>query len=370
MSKNQTVLPATEIVERANQIARVGATNDDGRVWGAMNDVYLRELPHAEDWTFLLASSSLITTAKYGVGTASVNTGDTAVTFSGGAAIPAALTGCKIRFTDNANVYDFTRTGAATGTISPPLSEDRNVSGGAYVVFQPTYALAGNFNRFPKNGGLTLWAGNRPTPIPEQTIQGSYEEYSATPSRPARCRLVTAGTDGTQKVALDPAPDKAYVLPYDYFMTPSPLTESTAGVVTINAGSITVVGSAGTTRFTEASVGWWFRVDSQGEGSQSEWYRILAITHDSSLTLQTAYGKVAATTATYTLCPAPAMPEVMQEALLHGTVKRLLSDQNDTQYAIADSLQSVAIMAAKRLYKSRIYNQPIGLDLEDYNFRR
>ena len=168
MSKTVREIPATELVERAQTMARITSTNDEVRAWGALNDVYLQELPAQADWNFQLASSSLTTTQRYNTGTVSVDTGATSVTFTG-ATIPTALDGGRIRFNDNPNVYTFTRTGAASGTISPALSEDRNISGGAYNLYQPVYTLAPDFNRFPKNGGLQLWSGAKPTPVPERS---------------------------------------------------------------------------------------------------------------------------------------------------------------------------------------------------------
>ena len=371
MSKNQRVIPSTEQVERAIQIARIASTNDESRAWGALNDAYLLELPAKEDWTFLLATSSLTTDARYNTGTATVNTGATAVTFSSDVTLPTGVVGWRVKFTDNANVYDVTvRSNATACTIAPALSEDRNVSSGAYNLFNPYYALAGDFDRFPKNGGLQLWQGGKPTPVPEKPIQNHYNEQSASPGRPEYCRLVAPNTAGVARTELVPPPIKAYAMPYDYFYTPPPLRETTAGSCTVTASATSVAFQTGA-RISEMTTGMFFRVDAFGTGADSEWYRILAVSEaNSTATLQTAFGVSGATSANYTVCSAPQFPLILQHALMWDTVKRLLGDQNDATFTYADSMQTAAINDAKRLYKSRVYSQPIETILEDYQYRR
>lgn len=372
MSKNTRQLPATEIVEQSIQITRVETTNDESRTWGAMNAEYLLALPFKEDWSFQLASSALVATAKYITGTASVNTGATAVTFSSDVTLPATIVGnARIKFNDNPNVYAITvRDNTTACTISPPLSEDRNVVSGAYTISFPFYSLAADFNRFPKNGGLTFWQGGKPTPIPEKAIQTHYADQTTSPSRPSYCRLMAPDTAGNARVELVPGPDKAYVFPYDYLYVPPPLRETTGGTATIAANGTTVA-FHGVTTIAEASTGWFFRIDAFGVGADSEWYPVLALSAAaSSATLQTAFGVSGATSANYTLSAAPQLPLVLHQALLQGTVKRLLTDQNDSAFVVADSLQTAAINDAKRLYKSRIYGQDIDMVMEDYQYRR
>lgn len=367
MSKNQRVIPATEVVERAITISR--AQGDEVRAWGAMQDIYSQEIPAAADWTFLLASSSLTTDAKYATGTASVNTGATAVTFTG-ATIPTGTTGWRIRFNDNPNVYDWTYVSSSNGTISPALSEDKNLSGSAFTLFNPFYTLAANFDRFPKNGGLQLWQGAKPTPIPEIALQDYYDEFSASPGRPAKCRLIAPNTADVLRVELGPPPDKQYVMPYDYLYAPASLRETTGGVATV-AASGTGATFQGAVRMAEMVTGMMFRIDAFGDDADSEWHRIIAVSEaNSNVTFQNTFTTSAANSANYTVCTVPVYPVVLHGALLQGVVKRLLADQNDKTFIYADSLQGAAIMDAKRLYKTRIYNQEIDTVFDEYHFRR
>ena len=369
MSKNQRDIPATELVERAQTMARIVSTNDEVRAGGALNDVYLQDLPSQADWQFLLVSSAVTTDAKYTTGTVAVDSGATAVTFTG-ATLPTALDGGRLKFNDNPNVYTFTRSSSSNGTIAPALSEDKNISGGAFVLVQPVYTLAENFLRFPKNGGLQSWQGGRPTPIPEAAIQDHYTTFTASPARPTYCRLVEADSIGRQRIELGPPPDKVYLLPYDYFFSPPPLRETTGGVTTV-AASGTGATFQGAVRMTEMVTGMFFRVDAFGDDADSEWHRIVAVSAaNSNVTFQSTFTTSAANSANYTVCSVPILPLVLQGALLHGLTKRLLADQNDRTFLYADSLQTAAIHDAKRLYKTRTYNQHIETSLEDFQFRR
>lgn len=369
MAKNVKEIPATEIVERSRKIARDSATNDESIAWGALNDLYVREIPSKADWSFLYASSSLTCLKKHADGTVSVNTGDTAVTFSSNANISTSFSGRKIKLTNNPNIYDLTLVSTTNGTIAPALSEDKNISAGGYTIYESRYALAPNFGRFPKNGGLQLMQGGQITPIPEMMIQTHYNEFTPSTSKPDQCRLITHGTAGVTHVELKPPPDKAYVLPYDYIIDPHPLRETTGGTATVEAGSSTVIIHGGAASISEAGTGWMFRVNAFGQGANSEWYRVLAIS-GSTLTLNLAFALTGATSAGYTLSMVPAYPVMLHQALLDGVVKSILSDQNDRQFIYADSRQTAVINDAKRLYRTRTYNQPIEMPMEDIDFRR
>lgn len=371
MSKNISELPFTELNERVALMSRATNSTDKSRVRGATNDEYVRQLPKWEDWQFLIAQSSLSTFVPYRTGSVSVNTLSTAITFSSDVALDSTYTGWQIKFSNNSNVYEFTYTNATGGTISPPLSGDQNITAGSYVLFQSKYSLASDFSRFPKNGGIILYQGGRPSLIQEsQSREDWYAWYSPSPSTPVRCQLINWGTAGTQAVEITPPTSKATVLPYDYVLKLNPMREVTGGFIDISAGGTSVTGSAGTTLFTQAQTGWYLRVDAFGKGQDSEWYRILAIQHNSSLTLQTAFGLSGATTAAFTICPAPAVPSILHDAIMYGAAMSIFVDQNDPQFMFMASQKAASIVHARTLFKSRVYNQEIDTIATEWRYRR
>ena len=369
MSKNLTEMPFTELVERAVQIARL--EQNDARVRGAVNDVYVREIPRKEDWSFLIVSSALTCTDEFTTGTASADTQGSIFTLSSDAAIDGTFTGRKIKFSTNPNVYAITSANSTTGgTLTPPVSGTSNIRTVAYSIFKDTYSLPSDFDRFPKNGGLLLYEGGRMTPIPESALQNYYSDYTPSPTKPAKCRLVQVGTDSIQQVELTPPPNDPYVLGYEYLRKLVPLRETTAGFAAIAAGGTAVSGSGGTTRFTEATSGWYFRIDAFGTGEDSEWYRVASVVHNSSLTLATAFGLSGATSAGYTLCAAPQMPAKVHAAILYGAVVNLMADQNDPTAQMYQGKFGEVITEARRSYKTRVYSQPIETVFEDIEYRR
>ena len=370
MSKTTSELPFTELAERAAQIARL--EQDDSRVRGAVNDVYVREIPRKEDWSFLIVSSALTCADEYTTGNAAVvDTLGTTFTLSSDTAIDGTFTGRKIKFSTNPNVYLITSAAGTTGgTFTPPLSGATNLRTVAYSIFKDTYSLPSDFDRFPKNGGLLLYEGGRMIPIPEVAVQNYYADYTPSPTNPEKCRLVMVGTDSIPQVELTPPPNDPFVLGYEYLRKLVPLRETTGGVVTIAAGGTVVTGTAGVSRFTEATSGWFFRIDAFGTGEESEWYRVASVTHNSSLTLAVAFGLSGATSAGYTLCAAPQMPAKMHAAIMYGAVVNLMADQNDPNAQLYQGKFSEVVGEARRLYKTRIYSQPIDSVFEDYHYRR
>ncbi len=131
---------------------------------------------------------------------------------------------------------------------------------------------------------------------------------------------------------------------------------------------LAVTGTA--TKFTEMKTGGFLRIDAFGTKEDSEWYRIIAITHDSLLTLQTAFGLSGATAAIYTISDAPQMPARMHDAIFFDAVMLSVTDQNDPMYKTYASEYTKTITDAKRIFKSRSYNQQIDTVLEEWQYRR
>ncbi len=370
MAKNISEIPYTEIVERTAQIARLSDENDRSRVRGAVQDGYVRELPYKEDWQFWLASSALTTTQQYDTGTVSINTQQTTATFSSDVTLDATFTGRKIKFSGNANVYDLTFSATTAATISPPLSGTTNVTQGAYTIFAPIYPLAPDFQRFPKNGGLQIWAGGQMTIAGEKVNQNYYRDYTSSPSTPDRCRLLSPDTAGNVRVELQPPPTDPMVIPYEYLRQVRPMQDTTAGFASITAGATTVTGSAGTTNFAAASTGWYMRVDAFGIGADSTWHRIVAIANDSSMTISPAFGTSGVTLTKITLSSVPECPALLHPFIMWNAAKQIMADQNDPTLTLMSSQQTANLQDAKRLYKTRIYNQEIETIAEDWQYRR
>ena len=371
MAKNISEIPYTEGVERALELSR-GNQNEKQKIRGIMQDVYVREVSSKFDWEFMIASSGITTTAQYAQGTCSVNTGDTTVVFSSDNVLTSAFTGRKFRITGNDVVYSVTFLNTTALTINPSFQGQTNVTGGAYQIFQPYYPLAGDFDRFPKDGGMYKWSGGKTEVLPEMDSYKSYRlDYQSTPSLPENVRLAGTDTAGNTLVEFIPPPLDARNYGYDYIRKYAPMTETTAGtILSIAAGGMAVVGNT-TTRFTEANTGDWFRIDVLGTGQDSQWYRIISIGNDSSLTLATIFANTAITSsANYTIARAPEMPAKMHPAILYGTLRAMTLDQTDPNAAFYQMKFAETLSDGKRLYVTRVYTKDIHHLGEDYMYRR
>lgn len=372
MAKNLREIPATEIVERTQKLGRL-AESTIGRIWGVVQDTWQREIASKFDWNFLLSASSLITTAQYTTGTLTANTGDTTAVLSSDASITSAFTGRQLKPNSNDVVYDITFSNTTAATISPSLQGNSNLSGVGYTIFQPFYTLASDFDRFPSEQGLIKWNGGNKEFIKDITHDRLEwnSSYSASPSIPARLRLIEPDTAGTARLELNPPPQYARIYSYDYFRKPRILLESTGQLLSISAGATTILGLPGQSRFTEMTTGDYIRVDALGKGQDSWWYRIATITNDSSLTITTVFASTAITSsANFTISRVPDGPPVIHTAILYGTLRSLMQDQNDPQWQAYQVRFAEALSDAKAQFVTRIYNQEVDTIATEFMYRR
>src|SRR3990167_1399796 len=198
MSKNTVELPYTEIVERVKSITR-SPDNAIEKIRGVVQDMYTRDIPTKHDWSFLMASSSITTVGEYKTGNASATTGGRIISFSSDAVMIDSMNGRKIKFAGNEVVYEVTSFMAVNSLqVLPAFEGNQNITNGSYTIFQPVYALANDFDRFPKNGGIYKWSGGNKEIMDEAPYQEYAEDYNGQPSVPERVRLVSVDTAGNQ----------------------------------------------------------------------------------------------------------------------------------------------------------------------------
>lgn len=375
MSKTTKEIPYTELVERVISISRANQSSIE-KVRGIVQDIYTRDIPIKYDWNFLFSSSSIVTTSEYITGNASVNTGSRVVSFSTDAVMIDSMNRRRIKFSGDSTVYEITSFYSANSLqISPEFSGTTNISNGSYSIFQPVYALANDFDRFPKDGGLYKWNGGNKYILMEEPYQEYAENYTGSPSVPEKIRIVGSDTAGNTLIEMSPPPKDARIYNYDYLRSLSPMAETSAGhIQTINARATGVTGYT-TTRFIDAktdnNVRNFLRVDILGRSHDSSWYPILAITHDSSVTLKTAFANTAITSsASYVISNSPEIPSMLHPAILYGAIASVMADQNDENAVIYFGRYAQVLSDAKRIYVSRVYSQDIHGVHEEWDYRR
>lgn len=368
MAKNISELPYTEIVERSMALGRV-PENYISKVRGIAQDIYVREIPTKFDWNFLIAESSVTTTAEYKQGSVTLNTGATAAVFSSDVTLDASFTGRRVKVYGNDAVYGVSFSNTTAATLAPSFQGVNNASAASYTIFQPFYALATDFDRFLTDGGIDKWVSGKRETIREESYKEFADKRSSTPSVPEVMRFYGTDTAGNSVIELMPPPRDARNYAYAYLRKLSPLTETTAGTVTVSARGTTITGDT-SCRFTDATTGDWFRIRDFGTGQDSSWYRIIAIAHDSSMTLASQFANSGATNANYTISRAPEMPARMHPAVLYGTLRNILLDQADENAAFYNAKMAEVLSDGKRIYVSRPFSQQVHTIAEEYHYRR
>jgi hypothetical protein len=367
MSKNVAVLPFTEIVERVVQMARIREESRD-RIRAMANDIYSREIPRKEDWTFFIARTSLSITAQYNAGTVTATTGNNSVTFTG-ASLDTSMVGRRLTFGNVNGVYDFYYGSSSSGTIGPPLMGNQNISGGSYTMYQSLYSLPKDFDRFVKNGGLHLYQGGKLKVIPEKNYDYYADQFQSTPNDNTEfCRVVGYGNTGQRQVEVVPPPMSQGSWEMDYLTQIKPLRESTAGTISVTGGATAVTGVG--TNFTSMNTGDYIRVDAFGTAGDSEWYRVNTITSDTAIVLDTVWGTSGASNANYTISSVPKMPENMQASVLYGTLASIEMDQNDPMATSYKQTYAEILSDGKRMYRSRLIRSDVPMITDEYHYRR
>jgi len=363
-------IPFIEIIERVRRLAREKASNE-GVVRGIVNDIYTRDIPKEADWSYAKSQSALSCLAEQNTGVVSINTQSTACWFSSGLTLDSSYTGRKIKFNGNSNIYDLTFVASNSASINPPLSGLANIGSGGYTIFKDIFSLASDFDRFPVNGGLLYYSAGIPTPIPEKTDDDWYSSFYASPGvEPEMCRLIQPDTAGNAQVQINPPPQDPIVVQYEYLKGFKPMSFSTAGgtVVTSN-NSLAVTGTS--TYFTYMTTGDYFRIDNLGIADDSDWYRIATISSNTDMTLEKAFRTDTQGAFTkFTISSAPEIPYRIQDAIIYGTMTRLLTDQNDKFFQLYQMKYENTIKDNKVLYANRMAKDDIDLIASDYNYRR
>jgi len=367
MGNLANTIPFTELWERLLTMGRVDVPNNEDYAKGFINDTYTRTLPRMVDWDPLVKESFLTMTPYYNTGTVTVAAGATAVVGVGTVWTSGMLAteGYKIKFAGNDNVYDFTYTAATTATISPALSQATDLTSVSYTIFKDEYQLASDFNRLLMNGSVYVYSGGRVQDIIEEIPRDEFrEEYSPEASDPIYRVMLTRthGTTGNRLIRVNPPPKKAYVYPYEYIQLVTPMTDYSVGDVAVTNASAVVTGTS-TYFLANAAAGDYFRVDSNGVGNSSKWYRILSVDSNTQITLETVFGEYTEAGLTYHISKAPtALPYPFHEFILYESVLKLTVEQGDTVIQAIATERDRILSDLKKSYKLRRTNVQYSVD--------
>lgn len=360
MGNLANTIPFTELWERLLTMGRIDSPNNEDYAKGMINDVYTKTLPRIADWDPIIVESFLSMTTRYNTGTATVTAGSTSVTGTTTVWTSAmtAADGYKIKFAGNDNVYTFEYVGATSATISPQLSGDQDLTSSNYTVFRDEYQLASDFDRLLKNGSVYQYSGGRVNQIVEQVPRDEFrEDFTPETTDPLR-RVMLIGlhdTTGNRLIRVNPPPKTAKVYPYEYVKKVTPMSDYATGSAAVTNASTTITGTD--TTWTSSMVGQYFRVDSNGIGNSSIWYKISAFVSTTELTLAANFEQATETLLDYHISSSPvSFPSEFHEFILYEALGLVVGEQTDPALENAQ-MQKAAIMAdLKKNYKSRRTN--------------
>jgi hypothetical protein len=370
MGNLANTIPFTELWERLLTMGRIDSPNNVDYAKGIINDVYVRTLPRIADWNPIIVESNLSMSASYNTGSATITAGSTSVTGTGTVWTTAmlAVDGYKISFAGNDNIYSFTRLTNTTGTISPALSGDQSLTNVNYTIYRDEYQLAADFDRLLRNGSIYVYSGGRVSDIIEEVPRDEFrEDFSPEATDPLR-RVMLSGTHSTtgyRLIRVNPPPLTAKVYPYEYVKKITPMTEYSTGTVTATNASTTITGSG--TTWTSGMVGQYFRVDSNGLGDSSKWYRIAAYVSGTQLTLETAYEEATESALEYHISSSPtAFPSEFHEFILYEGLTLVMGEQTDPTIENVQAQKTFILSDLKKNYKNRRTNVQFSADDDGY----
>lgn len=365
MGNLPNTIPFTELWERLLTMGRVDVPNNEDYAKGLVNDTYTRSLPRAVDWDPLVQEGFLSMTPYYNTGTATITAGSTSVTGVGTTWTSAMIVadGYKIKFAGNDNIYSFEYVGATSGTVSPALSEATDLTTVTYKIFRDEYSLASDFNRLLQNGSVYSMSGGRTRDILREYPRDKFrEDFSPEVTDPIQRVMLTRthSTTGYRLIRVNPPPKTAKVYPYEYIQLINPMTDYDTGTIAVTNGSAAVVGTD--TFFTaNVAVGDYFRVDGNGTGNSSKWYKIITVTDNTNLVLDSNYGEYTESGVDYHASKTPsAFPVPFHEFILYESVLKLNVEQSDPAIQAVASERDMIMKDLKKNYRLRRTNVQYG----------
>ena len=366
MSNIARITPFSELCEKAMILARDNTAGSRDKFKGLINRAYTQSIPRKEDWPPLISSSAISCTSKYTTGTIAVNAASSNVTGSGTVWV-TGMTGRKIKINSSPNIYTFTYVTGTTGTISPVFSGNNDVTGAGYTIYDDDYALASDFDRFLKGGSLFKMRSNRPFVIDEASERTWRDEFTSDPSdETKRCRIRGFDSSMNRLCEINPPPSTSIALPYDYVKFLPPMTEYRTGYITDLANGVAAVTGSGTDfdGYGSTSYTYYLRIDRDGIGDSSVWYKISAFDSDIGITLAENYDgtSIASATEEYTISMIPLLPYQFHDWMIYLAAVESAVDAEDPAVQGWMAFASQIEKECKLLFKNRNPNQDIEVE--------
>ena len=360
-------IPFSELVERVQKELVRDASAAEGKYKSRVNDEYTTAIPSEIDYRHIKKTGSVTTWADYSTGTvALVNgsadiTGTSTVWNTGGDAGWVAGTDTMLFKAGNYDeVYRLTYVGATSATLDRNWVEATDTSE-SYVIYQERYALATDFERMTDESDQCVyyWRNGIKVYLKYEDWTEFQDKQTHVVGTPYRYTVKWVNDDPYLYVNCPPT--DVMTIGYDYIPSLARMAEYTTGSIkTLANASTAVVSNAGTdfdgflSDFTTYS--YYFRIDGDGTGGASVWYKIASATDNTNIVLSDAYAGTAivAGTSAYTISKVSLLPAGLDIAIMYGAALNSAVDQSsEIQIKSWASIYRTAVDRFKRIESNR-----------------
>lgn len=335
-----TRIPFTEIFERMQKELLRDASASEGRYKGAVNNFYTIDLPSQIDYRHIRKTGQLTTVADVTTGYITAISSTTVTGDSDALWTSANSNTLQLKVSGYDELYRMTYVSGTSLTLDRTWIGDAIVATDTeYTLFQDRYTLASDFDRMILDPDKSVYYYENGSKI--YLIYSSIEDFEKnqvfTPSDPNEYTI--KWVNGSPYLYINSPDTQARTLEYVYIPMLSRMKEYTTGTITTlaNAGTAVTGDSTDFDGFVSDTTNYdyYFRIDGDGTGASSIWYKISSATNDTALVLSDSYEGTAISggTSTFTISTVSLLPPGLDLAILYGSAIEGAIDQESKQVA-------------------------------------
>ena len=351
-------IPFTEIVERVQKDLARDNSNAESVYKGRVNSVYMYDIPSEIDYRHIRKTGTVTLKDDYTTGTIALTNASTTCTGTGTTWTSANSNGFLLKANNYDEIYRVTYSAAGTLTLDRTWVEATDTSE-SYKIYLERYALASDFERLIMDPDECVYYWRQGVKIYLKYVDAPEFEGLQTYVPGVPDKYTIKYISGDPYIFVNPAPNQAWTLNYEYIQSLPKMTEYTTGTITTLANGGTAVTGSGTdfdgyVTDTDA-YDYYFRIDGDGTGASSKWYKVASVASNTSLTLSDAYAgtAIAAGTSNFTISTISLLPAGLDLALLYGAALISAVDQDNNSQTQAWSALYGKIVAQYKAVESK-----------------
>ena len=323
----------TEIFEVAQtELVREASSNVQPKYMGAVNQVYLNEMPEQLPETYIRKLGYITLAAAYSTGTVTVS--------SGGTSITGATTSWTTAYNDMyINVSGYNRLYRVTDTTPTNLTLNNSLtwvgasgSGLSYTLIQDRYALPSDFSYMaednPEYPNIVSYYVNGFQIFLFPSNNEDYDRTIVPTTSTAFSKYTVKWDNSTPYLHVWPFPLNIDIVNFFYIPKLTAMVEYTTGTCTFTTGTA-VTGSGTNWASLNTAFTYFMRNDADGTGSASVWTQVSSIGNATTMSLSSGFAGTSGAGITYTISQVSQWPERFDSAMLYKTC--LIVDPDNVQ---------------------------------------